>query len=111
MTRTRSCRPSRADLGIDEVGQTITARGLTGTVEDVADDHAFLRLSEPVPGFLALYAYSMSEGTCTAAVQGQLFSDAAPEYVQREQPKWQSWLEELTIRSFLTRTDAAHAQR
>jgi uncharacterized protein YndB with AHSA1/START domain len=101
----------RAELGIDEVGQSVTARGLIGVVEDLADDHVLLRLSEPVPGFLALYAYSMSEGTCVAAVQGQLFSDAAPEIVQREQPRWQSWLEELTIRSFLSRTAAARAQR
>jgi uncharacterized protein YndB with AHSA1/START domain len=107
-----------AELGIDQVGQPVTARGLTGIVEDLADDHVLLRLSDPVPGFLAFYSYdqiapafSMGEGTCVAAVQGQLFSDAAPELVQREQPGWQAWLEELTIRSFLSRTAAARARR
>ena len=71
-----------------------------------------------MPGFLALYSYSdvapgrsMGEGTCVVAVQGQLFSDAAAEFVQREQPQWQSWLEELTIRSFLSHTAAARARR
>jgi uncharacterized protein YndB with AHSA1/START domain len=101
----------RTELGIDQVGQTATVRGLTGVVEDLADDHVLLRLGEPVPGFLALYTYTMSEGTCTAAVQGQLFSDDAAELVRREQPAWQSWLEELTIRSFLGRAEAARVRR
>jgi uncharacterized protein YndB with AHSA1/START domain len=108
----------RADLGIGDAGSQVDARGLSGVVEDLADDLVMLRVSEPVPGFLALYSYSMAgpaspmaEGTCVVAVQGQLFSDAARDFVQREQPAWQAWLEELTIRSFLGRSDAARAQR
>jgi hypothetical protein len=51
-----------------------------------------LRLTDPIPGLLAFFAYGGAERT-TAALSGYLFSDDAPAYVEREAAAWQAWLE------------------
>jgi hypothetical protein len=87
----------RQSLGLAEVGQAVEARGLTGTVQRLGAEDALLRVTHPVPGFLAFAAWDSSEDEVSAVVQGQLFSDDAPALVAREQDGWQEWLQALAI--------------
>jgi uncharacterized protein YndB with AHSA1/START domain len=83
----------RRTLGIDEVGQTVEANGATGQVERIDEENTLVRLTDPVPGVLAFYAFRSGEKTTGARVAGYLFSDSAADYVDREQPGWQAWLD------------------
>jgi uncharacterized protein YndB with AHSA1/START domain len=85
----------REALGAGAVGKPVDTRGVTGHVERVADNQMLLRLSEPVPGLLGFMAFDKGDGTTMASIQGWLFSDDAPGYVEREQPGWKAWLEGL----------------
>jgi len=87
----------RQSLGLAEVGQSVEARGLTGTVQRIGAEDALLRVTDPVPGFLALAAWDSSEDEVSAVVQAQLFSADAPALVERERPGWQEWLQTLAI--------------
>ena len=87
----------RESLGVDEVGQSVDARGLAGQVERIGESDVLLRVTDPVPGFLGLAAWSTGEDEATAVVQGQLFSEAAPAFVEQERPGWQEWLQGLSI--------------
>lgn len=87
----------RQALGVGAVGQPVEARGLTGQVERITDIALLLRLTDPVPGFLALFAIGKGDGVAMASIQGYLFSDDAPVFVEREQPAWKAWLESLSI--------------
>ncbi len=91
----------RNALDIDEgsVGGSVDARGATAVVERVAEESVLLRLTAPVPGLLAFFAFRSGEdrSISTARVAGYLFSDDAPAYIEREQPAWQGWLEGLAI--------------
>lgn len=87
----------RHDLGIDAEGQTVDARGVTGLVERIGSDAALLRLTGPVPGFLGFAAFDNGEGSTMAYVQGQVFSDDAAAFVEREEPAWKAWLEALAV--------------
>ena len=87
----------RRDLGVSEVGQTVETRGVTGQVERIGESDVLLRLTGPVPGFLGLAAWTIDEGSTSAVVHGQLFSDDAAAFVEREQPAWQEWLETLEV--------------
>jgi uncharacterized protein YndB with AHSA1/START domain len=84
-------------FGVSEVGQTVDAKGATGQVERVSDESLLLRLTEPLPGILAFYAYGVGENVTMARVAGYLFSEDAPAYVERETSAWQSWLEQLAV--------------
>jgi uncharacterized protein YndB with AHSA1/START domain len=87
----------REALGLAEVGQSVEARGLTGTVQRLGDEDALLRVTDPVPGFLAFAAWDSSDDEASAVVQAQLFSEDAPAVVERERPGWQEWLETLAV--------------
>ena len=87
----------RQSLGLAEVGQAVEARGLTGTIQRLGAEDALLRVTDPVPGFLAFAAWDSSEDEVSAVVQGQLFSDDAPALVARERDGWQEWLQALAI--------------
>jgi uncharacterized protein YndB with AHSA1/START domain len=87
----------RRDLGVSEVGETVETRGVTGQVERIGESDVLLRLTGPVPGFLGLAAWTIDEGSTSAVVHGQLFSDDAAAFVEREQPAWQEWLETLEV--------------
>jgi uncharacterized protein YndB with AHSA1/START domain len=87
----------REALGAGAVGKPVDTRGVTGQVERVADNQLLLRLSEPVPGLLGFMAFDKGDGTTMASIQGWLFSDDAPGYVEREQGSWKVWLEGLPI--------------
>jgi hypothetical protein len=85
----------REALGAEAVGKPVDANGVSGQVERIGDNQLLLRLSEPVPGLLGFVAFDKGDGSTMAAVQGWLFSDDAPGYVEREQPAWKAWLESL----------------
>lgn len=87
----------RGDLGVDEVGQIITTRGITGLVERIGQDDVLLRLTDPVPGLLGFASFGGPDGSATVFVQGHLFSDDAAAFVAREEPAWKAWLQALPI--------------
>lgn len=80
-----------ADLGAEEVGGPVDARGVAGTLESLGEKHVLVRLADP-PGFLSVVAMG-DNGETWAMVHGHLFADDAAAYVAREQPAWQAWLE------------------
>ncbi len=88
-------------LGLSAEGETVEVRGATGTVERVGERHALLRLTAPVPGMLSVFAYGedlgSKNGTATAGVRAYLFSADAADYVRREEPAWQAWLQGLSV--------------
>lgn len=84
----------RRSVGVDAVGDPVTARDLNGSLERSIDRHFLLRIDAPVPGFLSFYSYSDGDAS-EVHVQGYLFSDGAPGYVEREQPAWQTWLDRV----------------
>ena len=47
--------------------------------------------------FIVRYRTVADRDTVTARVNGYLFSDDAPAYIERETPGWQAWLEQLPV--------------
>ena len=82
----------RRDLGVEAIGDPTRGRDLTARLERSIDGHFLLRVDAPVPGLLSFFAFG-ADGESAVHVQGHLFSDDAPGYVEREQPAWQAWLE------------------
>ena len=72
-------------------------RGATGTVERIGERQTLVRLTAPVPGMLSVFAYGEGDGKATAGVRAYLFSADAADYVRREEPAWQAWLQGLTV--------------
>lgn len=88
---------ARRSLGIERDGDTVDLRGSgSAVVERISQEHVLLRLTDPVPGIVAIYAYGGSVDDTHVRVAGYLFSDDAHEYIGRVQPEWQSWLGTLT---------------
>ncbi len=91
----------RRDLGVDDVGQAVAARGVVGQVERMSGppkpSELLVRLSEPVPGYLAFSAHGPDGGPAITYISGYLFSEDAAAYVGREEPAWQAWLEGLAV--------------
>jgi hypothetical protein len=91
----------RDALRLGDEGTTVQIRGATGRVERAGERQALVRLTAPVPGMLSVFAYGegegTSEGTAMAGVRGYLFSPDAADYVRREEPAWQTWLQELIV--------------
>jgi uncharacterized protein YndB with AHSA1/START domain len=86
-------------LGLGDEGAVVTVRGTTGTVERVAERQVLIRLTEPVPGMLSVFTFGTGDGKAIAGVRGYLFSADAADYVRREEPAWQAWLEALPVPS------------
>jgi uncharacterized protein YndB with AHSA1/START domain len=84
-------------LGLGGEGAAVEVRGITGTVERVSDRQALVRLSAPVPGMLSAFVYDYGDGNATAGIRAYLFSADAAEYVRREQPAWEAWLQGLVV--------------
>lgn len=89
----------RDALGLGEEGATVRVRGVVGTVERVGERQALVRLTAPVPGMLSVFAHDAGEDEAMAGVRAYLFSADAADYVRREQPGWQAWLEGLPVPS------------
>jgi uncharacterized protein YndB with AHSA1/START domain len=85
----------RHALGAGEVGDPVSARGIAGRIERSIAHHLLLRIDGEAPGFLSFHSFGV-ENSSRVHVQGYLFSDAAPAYVEREQPAWQAWLDSVT---------------
>jgi uncharacterized protein YndB with AHSA1/START domain len=90
-------------IGEVEVGETLEARDLKGTVVRVGPSalgdggDLLLHVSDPVPGYVSFVAFGNREGTTMAMVGGQLFTEDAARYIEREEPAWQAWLESLGV--------------
>lgn len=87
----------RDSLELGGEGETIEVRGATGTVERIGERQALLRLTAPVPGMLNVFTHSEGEGQATAGVRAYLFSADAADFVRREEPAWQAWLQGLSL--------------
>lgn len=87
----------RAELGLGNEGGAVAVRGTTGKVERIDERQALLRLTDPVPGMLRVFAHDGADGEATAGVRGYLFSPDAADYARREQPSWQAWLQNLSV--------------
>ena len=46
---------------------------------------------------LSVFTYGEGPGQTTAGVRAYLFSADAADYVRREEPAWQAWLQGLTV--------------
>ena len=72
----------------------------TGSVL-ASERHAQVRLTAPIPGILNIVTYGQDEGVpagnATAVLRAYLFSADAPDYVRREEPAWQAWLQGLSV--------------
>ena len=60
-------------------------RAIRGHLERSIDRHFLVRVDEPVPGYLSFFTFGTDDGS-GVHLQGYLFSDDAPAYVEREQP-------------------------
>lgn len=91
----------RQALGATEVGKPVDARGLGGRVERIGGPpgmhELLLRVTDPVPGFLGFGVMDKGDGVSYAMLQGYLFSEEAPAFVEREQPAWEAWLQSLPV--------------
>jgi hypothetical protein len=85
------------ELGLGDEGETVVARGVTGTVERVGERQTLVRLIAPVPGMLSVFSFAEGDGKAMAGVRGYLFSADAADYVRREEPAWQAWLQGLSV--------------
>ncbi|MBT0993798.1 SRPBCC domain-containing protein [Cellulomonas sp. DKR-3] len=88
----------RTELGLTGEGAAVELNGATGTVERVGKRHAVVRLSAPVPGLLSVGVWP-GEDDALVIVRTSLFAADAADYVRREEPAWQSWLEAVVARA------------
>ena len=84
-------------LGLGDEGATVEVRGATGTVERVGERQTLVRLTAPVPGMLSVFAHDVGDGKAMTGIRAYLFSADAADYVRREQPAWQAWLQGLSV--------------
>lgn len=56
-------------LGPGDEGATVEVRGATGTVERVGERQTLVRLTDPVPGMLSVFAWDEGGGRATAGVR------------------------------------------
>ncbi|NTW40594.1 MAG: SRPBCC domain-containing protein, partial [Cellulomonadaceae bacterium] len=87
----------RDALGLGEEGAMVEVRGTTGTIERVGERQTLIRLTTPVPGMLNVFAWGEDDHKATAGVRAYLFSPDAADYVRREEPAWQAWLQRLSV--------------
>jgi uncharacterized protein YndB with AHSA1/START domain len=85
----------RQALGAEEVGEPVTARGIAGRIQRVDDDGLIVRLTDPVPGYMMFAAMDQGNGSTWTQIEGYLYSEDAPAYVERAQPAWKEWLQNL----------------
>lgn len=88
----------RTSLDLGGEGRPVRVPGATGIVERVAEQQVLIRLTDPVPGMVNVYAYGETEGQATAGIRAFLFSPDAEDFAQREEPAWRAWLQELPSR-------------
>jgi uncharacterized protein YndB with AHSA1/START domain len=84
-------------LGVTEPGRAVDALGLKGEVERMGDPYVVISVTDPVPGYLSLFAMDKGDGVASAQVAAWLFGDDAPRFVDEATPSWRSWLDELAV--------------
>jgi hypothetical protein len=84
-------------LGLCGEGATVEVRGATGTVERVGERQTLVRLTAPMRGMISVFAWDEGGGKATAGVRAYLFSADAADYVRREEPAWQAWLQGISV--------------
>jgi uncharacterized protein YndB with AHSA1/START domain len=89
----------KRELGVGAVGDAFTARGYDGVIERIDPGSVWVRTTQPVPGFLMLASYlAGGEGAmATVRVANWMFGDNLDAVRDREQPKWQKWLDALEV--------------
>ncbi len=92
----------RDALSVEAIGDAVATQGIRGHLERSIARHFLVRVDEPVPGYLSFYAFGADDGS-GVHLQGFLFSDEAPAYVEREQPRWQTWIEGVAAELVTTR--------
>jgi uncharacterized protein YndB with AHSA1/START domain len=86
-------RAMSSDLGLpDQVGKPVELRGMTGSLRRLQNRHALVRVTDPYPGYAALWCEDTPDGGWFAQVHAYLFHPDAGNYVEREQPGWKAWL-------------------
>ena len=84
----------RDALCVEAIGDAVVTQGIRGHLERSIARHFLVRVDEPVPGFVSFFSFG-AEGGSEVHLQGHLFSDRAAEYVARESPRWQTWIESV----------------
>jgi uncharacterized protein YndB with AHSA1/START domain len=91
----------KRELGVGAVGDAFSARGYDGIVVSTGGQPGavLVRVSAPVPGFLSFAAYQAGgeEGVTLVQVANWMFGDNADAVRDREQPKWQQWVDALEV--------------
>jgi uncharacterized protein YndB with AHSA1/START domain len=99
----------KRDLGVGAVGDAFAAHGYDGVIErvelgdvtsaSISPNTVLVRTTQPVPGFLMLATYRAGgeEGMSRVQVANWMFGDNADAVREREQPKWQKWLDALEV--------------
>ncbi|HZM39624.1 MAG TPA: SRPBCC domain-containing protein [Acidimicrobiales bacterium] len=86
-------RAMSSDLGLpDQVGKPVELRGMAGSLRRLQNRHALVRVTDPYPGYAALWCEDWPDGGSFAQVRAYLFHPDAGNYVEREQPGWKAWL-------------------
>ncbi len=87
-----------AAVGSTEPGKPVELRGLGGEVVRASGPPdatgILVRLGQPIPGMMSVYANGQADEVVVYLL-GYLFSPDAPAYVEREQPGWKAWLDDL----------------
>jgi len=81
----------RDELGLTDEGATVEANGATGTLERIGERHAVVRLTAPVPGIASFTGWDL-DGQALLTMRAFVFADDATDWVQQNEPAWQSWL-------------------
>jgi uncharacterized protein YndB with AHSA1/START domain len=84
-------------LGVEGAGQKLDVNGMTGEVERFTPHQLLVRLTDPVPGMLAIYGYDVADGKAVASVGAYLFGADAPAYADRATQAWKAWLDGLAV--------------
>ena len=87
----------REGLGLGEENSPVELRGTTGIIERIGQSQALVRLTGPVPGMIYASVHATGESDATASLRAYLFSPDAADYVRREEPAWQDWLQGLSL--------------
>jgi uncharacterized protein YndB with AHSA1/START domain len=98
VSQTEAIDAAREAFGFAQVGDTFHARDAKGRVERSGERHFFLQFDAPIPGYASFWSHPQEQGA-GVAMQSYLFSPDAAAYVEREQPAWQAWLEEVAART------------
>jgi uncharacterized protein YndB with AHSA1/START domain len=86
-------------LGELAPGGPVSVRGLSGRVHRLTETQVLVRLTDPYPGFAALWAAPSPDGTSYAQAYAYLFSPDARAYAEAEGKGWQAWLDALPLPS------------